>query len=300
MFTIIGSGFGLYGYLPALVEGLGESVALPRACEAAVRARPELEVTLRGIRWVDDGEAALAAADSVVIATPPRRQFEVASRCIALPGVRRLVLEKPLADTPARAAELLSTALSAGKRLRVGYTLLQASWHESLAWPVAGEAGDAVSVAWTFMAHHFSHGVDTWKRRHAEGGGVLRFFGIHLVALLADRGYATVRRSTLEGELPGEPERWTAVFAGARLPDCHVAMDSRCAATRFEIAHRTATGQRTVLSMGDPFEAERPRAGGDRRVGTLERLLRTFDLDDRPFHDLYARANALWQRVEAP
>src|SRR5687768_8509582 len=97
MYAIVGSGFGLYGYLPALVEGLGETVALPRAAEARARARPELGRALEGVHWVDDLDAALALATGVVIATPPGSQLEVAGRCAGLANIRTMVLEKPIA-----------------------------------------------------------------------------------------------------------------------------------------------------------------------------------------------------------
>jgi predicted dehydrogenase len=298
MYTIVGSGFGLYGYLPALVERMGATVVLPRAYEAKVRARPELAGTLGGIRWADDAEAALSQATGVVIATPPQRQVEVVSRCIALPRIERLVLEKPLAATPALASAMLAGLDGANKRYRVGYTLLHASWHRELAWPPAPAPGASVSITWTFMAHHFAHRLSNWKRVHDEGGGVLRFFGVHLVALLALRGYDGVRSSMLEGEDAREPERWQAVFSATGLPDCRVRVDSRCDTQRFEISDRTTGTERALLALQDPFEQERAEGGADRRVGVLERMLQTFEGEDRPFHELYARVNTLWRKVE--
>jgi predicted dehydrogenase len=299
MYTIVGSGFGIYGYLPALVEGLGETVVLPRAYEAKVRARPELAGAIAGIRWVDDAEAALSQADAVVVATHPERQLEVVARCVSLPRIAKLVLEKPLAATPALAAELLARLDGANKRYRIGYTLLHAGWNERLAWPKVSTPGASVSISWTFMAHHFAQELSNWKRIHDEGGGVLRFFGVHLVALLAQQGYDGVRSSVLEGDNPREPERWQAVFTGAGLPDCRVRVDSRNTVKRFEIAHGTAGAVRALVTLQDPFEQERSEGGEDRRVGVLERMLKTFEADDRPYHELYARVNTLWQKAES-
>jgi predicted dehydrogenase len=292
MFTIVGSGFGLYGYLPAVVEGLGEEVVLPRAYEARGRARPELERALAGVRWVADAEAALAEATAIVIATPPARQLEVAARCAALPRIERIVLEKPVAVTPALAQALLEQLRAAGKRVRVGYTLLDTQWHRDLRWP---RSGGEVALTWTFMAHHFARDLANWKRRHDEGGGVLRFFGVHLLALLAHHGYEEVKAPVLEGEVPGEPERWSALFSGPGLPDCHVRVDSRSTTDRFEIA---MAGGVSVAALQDPFERERAEAGADRRVGVLVRLLRSFDSQDRPWDNLYARTNDLWRQAE--
>ncbi|HSW83090.1 MAG TPA: Gfo/Idh/MocA family oxidoreductase [Usitatibacter sp.] len=297
MFTVVGSGFGLYGYLPALVDS-GERVVLPRAYEAKVRARPELLRCLAGIEWADDADAALSRAGSVVIAAPPRHQIEVAARCAALSHIERIVLEKPVAPTPVEASRVLAELDRAKKRYRVGYTMLHARWHENLEWPRATDRASIVDIDWTFMAHHFAHGLHNWKRSHEAGGGVLRFFGVHLVALLARHGYDAVRESSLQGGREAEPERWQATFAGPGLPECRVRVDSRRETERFEIAHTQEGARRALVALRDPFGQERPGAGDDPRVGILQRLLATFALDDRAFHALYARTNEIWREVE--
>lgn len=289
MFAIVGSGFGLYGYLPALVEAFGEPVLLPEAYRAKFEARPELGAYLASIRWVADTRAALAQATGAVVATPPERQLEVAAQCLALRGLASLVLEKPLAPKPAAAVELLAALRASGKRYLVGYTLLHTRWHERLAWPASGE----VAITWSFMAHHFARDLHNWKRMHAVGGGVLRFFGVHLLALLARHGYRDVRHSTFGGSNPAEPERWRAVFAGDGLPDCRVDVDSRSATSAFRIE---AAGAPPLVDLPEPYAAE-PVAQGDRRVGVLKRFLGTLPsaAGEQAFYD---DVNRLWQRTE--
>jgi predicted dehydrogenase len=291
MFAIVGAGFGLYGYLPAVVEGLGERVVLPRAYEERARARPELARALASTIFVDDLEAALDRADAVVIATPPRSQAKLVAACLARPRVRRLVLEKPLAATPELAQALLDHVRESGRGLRVGYTLLHAAWMSRLAWP----RGEAMALRWTFMAHHFARGLDNWKRHAAEGGGVLRFFGIHVVALAAAHGYAEVAGSSLQGPR-GEPERWMATFHGPGLGMLEVVVDSRSPEARFELG---AAGQPALVDLDDPFALEPGSPPGDKRVAILARLLASFDAPDGPELDLYRRVNSLWAAAEA-
>ncbi|NDD65755.1 MAG: hypothetical protein EBZ36_17535, partial [Acidobacteria bacterium] len=266
MYTIVGEGFGLYGYLPALVSGIGETVLLPRSYECRVLARPELAGTLAGIRWVANSESALAAADAVVIATPPLAQVEMVKRCAKLANIRRFVLEKPVASSPELATSLLDSLDDQGKRYRVGYTLLHARWHSSLCWPQLSMSAAPVRLEWTFHAHHFAHNLFNWKRRHEEGGGVLRFFGIHVVALLASQGYDSVLYSFLNGANASEPERWRAMFAGPGLPHCEVLLDSRCNRRGFSIGQ---VGKQSLVALVDPFEAVRVVGHSDPRVEVL-------------------------------
>lgn len=299
MYAIIGSGFGLYGYLPALVDGQDETVVLPRAYESKVRTRTELAFTLSHIRWVDDEITALSLASTVVIAVPPQRQFELVSRCLTLPRIEKLVLEKPLAVTPALAAELVSNLDEAKKRYRIAYTLLNTAWHQELAWPKLSTPGAVISINWTFMAHHFASRLTTWKRVHKDGGGVLRFYGVHLVALLAYHGYDGVGCSILEGEDPREPERWNAILTGPGLPDCHVYVDSRSATKQFMMVHRISAQDNVILGMADPFENEIRKGDDDARVGVLKRLMDSFEADDRHYDLFYKRVNTLWWKIEA-
>ena len=125
------------------------------------------------------------------------------------------------------------------------------------------------------MAHHFARDVASWKRSHAEGGGVLRFFGVHLLALLARHGYRAVERSTVAGQDAGEPEQWHAVFFGPGVPDCHVEIDSRSSTSCFSIAVTSAaSGEMPLVDLRDPFELEgavaTPQA--DRRIGRSSSL----------------------------
>jgi predicted dehydrogenase len=290
MFTVVGSGFGLYGYVPAILHACREPVILPLAYRAKMEAREDLRGYVPRIEWVADRQAALAEATGVVLATAPAEQPALVERCCAAPRIERIVVEKPVAPTPALAHDVLARLARSGKRYRVGYTLLHAAWNRGLEWPGRG----AVSIDWAFMAHHFAKDLASWKREASAGGGVIRFFGVHVLALLAQHGYADVAASSLAGAAAGEPERWQAQFIGPGLPAAHIRVDSRAASERFAIAFDGAAAVR----LREPFQLEAAAPPDDRRVPVLERLLATFGEDDAPFVELYAAANRLWQRVE--
>jgi predicted dehydrogenase len=287
VFTVVGGGFGLYGYVPALAD-LGETILIARRYEPAFLSRPELQRHAPAIRWVDDVDAGLRGATGVVLAVPPAEQPALARRCCELGSIRQVVLEKPIAVDPAGAQRLLDTLHAAGKRYRIGYTLLHTAWAERARMPA-----DGASVEWHFMAHHFTRGLHNWKRTHATGGGVLRFFGVHVLAWLAREGVSQVIDAHLEGEAPGEPSRWTArVRHGGG--DCAIEVDSRADAPHFGIR---GSGQ-TLVSLPEPFAEEAAHAGEDRRVAVLKRLLASFGEDDAAWSDVYRRTNALWSDVE--
>ena len=287
MFAVVGSGFGLYGYLPALVRTFREPVILPEAYRAKAEARGELRPYMASVRWARDVDAALDEATGVVLATVPSEQPALVERCCDSPRIERLVLEKPLAVTPRDAQAVIDRIERSGKRYRVGYTLLHAAWARDLRWP----SGTRASIDWTFMAHHFARDLSNWKRDPRQGGGVIRFFGVHVLALLANYRFDRVLRSSVAGE----SERWDAEVTGAHGAIARIRMDSRSPQDRFSISIGSGAG----IALKEPFEREQPQAGDDRRVPVLERVLASFEQDDAAYQRLYRAANALWEQAEA-
>ncbi len=286
--TVVGRGIGLYGYLPALLEG-GRRVVLPESYRERVRARDDIRWTESKLQWVASADEALARADAAVIAVPPAEQPRCVARCLALPNMGHLLVEKPLAPTPDEAAELLARLDAWGKPFRIGYAFGHTAWGEALA-----RAGTGLeSLEWTFRAHHYTNDVDTWKRRHAQGGGALRFYGIHAIALLADVGYDRVETSATVARLPGEVETWRARLGGPGLPPCSVVIASNSDEASFVV--RGSSGEHHAE---DPFEGGTLWPGIDRRAPLLGRLLDDLFLGARSVGDGYLATNDLWRRIE--
>lgn len=298
LFAVLGSGFGLYGYLPALIQN-GERVVLPERYREALLARPELAGLASAPTWARDEEAALAAADSAVIALRPADQVRWIDACAAMPHIKNLLLEKPLAPTPDIADRALDTLEHAGKNFRIGYTLRLTPWARALREALRGPEVGTLAIDWTFMAHHYRHDVANWKRNHAEGGGAIRFYGIHLIALLAEYGYRNVEYSRAAARDSGECEAWTAGFNGPDRPTCTVRVDSRNATSRFEIALSPAPpGGRPIFSANDPFDAPPSQPALDRRARVMAHQFHDLAARDDARMGLYREINRLWREVE--
>jgi predicted dehydrogenase len=298
VFTILGSGFGLYGYLAAVVGACREDVVLPERSREPFLRRPELAHCADRIKWVDDEAQALALAEDVVVAKRPLDQQQIVAQCLGQANVRRMILEKPLAPTPEASSCLLDEIARSDKRVRIGYTFRHTHWASRFALVTSESPKETIEVEWRFLAHHHENEVATWKRDVSAGGGVLRFYGIHLLALLAELGYSAVERSEADGKEAGELDRWRATLVGDRLPRCTVSVDSRSAGEGF-IIRRRSTGSE-VVRLQDPFDRlpPEPSSPDDRRVPMLARLLRSFAEEDRPLYDSYSSTNELWQAAE--
>lgn len=281
--------------------GLKEQVVLPQKYRFKILARPELKEFASGIEWVENEETALARASGVVIAVPPVYQPEIIARCLQLPRLNYLLVEKPLATSPSLADQTLDLLLKSKKTFRIAYSFLGTSWCNTLRLREHTRHDKHISIAWQFMAHHFRHGLHNWKRLHAQGGGVLRFFGIHLVALLSMSGYDEVVQSVLCGGSADEPESWTATLSGPGLLPCKIIIHSRSHEAAFTIDVDSSQGKSELLTLVEPFELESSgnATGLDSRMHVLVTLLKTLKKDDSYFYNLYKNMNHLWTKIEA-
>jgi len=276
MITIRGAGFGLYGYLPAVIE---YGVVLPRRYKEKLAQMPQARVLADQVRWVADDRTAQEQADTMIIAVPPEHQPRVARAALVLPNIERLILEKPLATVPAAALELLDELEHSGKEFRIGYLFRFTDWGQRL---LQGKFEEKVTIEWHFMAHHFKHQLNNWRRDEAAGGGALRFYGIHLLALLAEMGYSKV----IASETNEESSRWEAKLTSSHQPDCYLLVDTRATENKFVVTAdgTTLANQPGVFSPTDPTF--------DSRVPVLVKLYASF-AEERP--GWYRSVILLWQ-----
>lgn len=308
MWGILGGGFGLYGYLPALLAMGEREVALPARYRSTLQSRSELAGLCDRVRYFGDDEEMLDAIDSLVIAQRPVDTPRRVAQALARTPLRRFVLEKPLAATPAAAAELLKHIGQHGARCQAGFTFRwmpwAAAWHRALL--AAGPQATGY-MHWHFQAHHHRHPQHpTWKREVPEGGGALRFYGIHAIALLAEWGYIAADASVVRGDLPGHASTWRARFTGPGLRPVNVQVLTEAPRSRFAVGlegESDEEGANLVHCGGDPFDqaiaataAAAWPAAMDRRCRVLLALL-----DEPPGERVHARlveCTRLWAAVE--
>lgn len=295
VFTILGSGFGMYGYLPALIE-CGVKVVLPERYRSVVGGRSELIQYVPEVTWCAGTNEALACSNGAVVALRPADQAGWMVRLARMPRISHLILEKPVAPEPQLAAQLVDELDRAGKRYRVGYTFRFLPWAERLR-SILNDGSEALSFDWSFMAHHYRTNVENWKRFDVSGGGALRFYGIHVIALLAELGYDDVASSIVSGPSDAETVSWEAVFIAKNLPPITLRVNSRASRTCFKI---TAGSHSGFLDQLDPFASVGRSSldAHDPRVGVLSALYRSFGEADDDHAERQRNVILLWARIE--
>jgi len=306
MIAILGSGFGLYGYLPALIDGCAKRIVLPERYRSRFYKRAELKRYAGEIFWERSEAAVLDCANTVVFALRPADQVERVSQCLTRSNIERLILEKPLAHSPEVGEKIFDGLVQSRKTFRIGYTFRFTHWGKLLLHTLPLSVGKGhLSIHWNFMAHHFHNDLYNWKRLHASGGGAIRFYGIQVIALLAELGYRDVEYSLAFGKTKSEVEKWSASFTGVGLPDCEVRLETKASVNRFVIEQTFSSGSSATIyaNLWNPFEFE----GGvdeleqlDQRVPVLFQLCQSLWEENESVHiyEWYDAAIKLWRRVE--
>jgi len=157
-----------------------------------------------------------------------------------------------------------------------------------------------ISIHWNFEAHHISNTKETWKRYGSKGGGVFRFYGIHLIAVLASLGYEVVDESTVVEPLLDQPVEWCARFSREGLPSFNISISIVSRNHNFMIIGVDHSGRDfEVYQSRSPFEDGALTINTqDTRVPLLEKIIKSFEDDDIAYLKLYRNTLALWERVE--
>lgn len=234
MFSIIGKGFGVYGYKPAL--------------------------DMLGLKSVTVERGEPITSSHVIVAVPPAEQPVLARELIKNSAIESLLLEKPLAPTPAESKSLLAELKASGKKFRIGYLFSDTKW-----------ANPGIrKLYWGFSTYRFPEGRNDWKTRI----GIVPLFGIHVIALLADLGYTDVRHSY------ASESDWTALFDGPDLEPVSVRTDMVFGKDVFRVNDDC---------YPSPF-------GNETRTQVLARSIKRFL--DNPQPD-YGKELDLWEKVAA-
>jgi hypothetical protein len=294
MYSIIGSGFGLYGYLPAIVSLHKKGLVLPEKYRKKILSRPELRKFEKDIVWAKNRREVLEKTTDLIIAVPPCIQYDLVKKIVKETRIKTLYLEKPIAPTPEMSNNLLKFLDLNKVTYVIGYSFLYLDLQSKFN-ILIGEKKD-IDWTWNFMAHHFSMNLKNWKRYHDIGGGALRFYGIHIIALLSTLGYSNIISSTLVADHPNEPYIWKASISGKSLPVCHVMINCKSNQSKFNISNKSLGN---IVTSKDPFDTVANKSNQlDQRVVVLARALNMEFYTQNNLKSVYSNINKLWGKVE--
>lgn len=179
--AVVGSGFGLYGLLPAFqqIPGCVITGISGRSSERMVDYCRETSVPRIYQDW--HGLIEESKPDAIAVAVVPKYQPEVIM--YALQRGISVFAEKPLAIGVEQAEQLLACARKSGLPNMVDFIFPEIpEWREVKRLLKENAIGQVthVTVNWSFLSHHIKNRLDTWKSNPEEGGGALAYYFSHV------------------------------------------------------------------------------------------------------------------------
>lgn len=196
---IIGSGFGLYGLLPAFNSTAGCKVVsiCGRKTERLIDYCQNIGLKRIYTNWQEMLNK--EKLDAVALAVPPNKQFKIAK--VAINNGLHIFAEKPLAATLAQAKELLNLAKKKKIIHAVDFLFPEIrEWQKVKQLITERKYGKLkqINLKWDFLSYDIKNKKSSWKTDAALGGGALSFYFSHSLYYLE---YFTGRILSFKGRL---------------------------------------------------------------------------------------------------
>ena len=192
-YFIFGGGFGLYGYLPALIK-INKKVFLDQKYKKKIISRNDISHLNNKIRYYVKFPKNMSK--NIIFAKRPLDQYQF---IIKNKINSSLYLEKPIAPNPSKAFKLLKYLQKQRIIFKVGYLFFYCNWSRIL------KKKENISIEWSFKSNTFT--AENWKSNEKKGGGIINFYGIHFIALISKLGNFVCIKSNLSKNI------WNAVYS---------------------------------------------------------------------------------------
>ncbi|MCA6514730.1 MAG: hypothetical protein IM577_03940 [Chitinophagaceae bacterium] len=308
MIGILGAGFGLYGYLPALALLTNDEILLLDRYKERFYSRNEIIKFEKRVRWIQTVEKILEYSNSIVFATQPKFQTDLILSNVSSLVNKKLILEKPISINSSASRKVLEALKEFEVKYRIGYTFLYTDWSEKLLkLKDNNQLPRVIKIEWLFLAHHYENDLNNWKRNSSEGGGILNFYGIHLIALSFLLGYTKLDYSHIQGKNTTDTSRWNCKLINSEGKIILIDVDSFSYSSRFKIDFISGIDNSAEAKSFFENETFLPKddkchiSDLDLRINALQRVYSSLIHDNRTSifnDDLYLGINILWSEIE--
>ena len=189
--AILGKGFGLYGYLPAVIESRKYSTIYTlEKYKDFILSRDDIKHYFKKLSFCDEEDIINGNSEELILCRRPVDNFKIISK---MNKVKKLYIEKPIAESPKKANNLLNLIQNKCDIFSTNYIFLILEWYDFLSINI----NNYWLIEWNFKAHYNLHKVSNWKSKKKFGGSLISFYGIHFIALAVSLNFRNLKFSKL-------------------------------------------------------------------------------------------------------
>jgi hypothetical protein len=202
---IIGSGFGLYGYLPSVIN-FSKKIYLNYKYQKKFLSRKNLKKYLKKIIWYKDINYITDKIDYVVIAQKPKNQYSIIKNLLKYLKPKLFFLEKPISNNPSISLDLIKFLEKNKIRFSTGFLFKYLDWYKFINKNLSQK--QEFKINWQIKVNKNNN---LWKYNRSEGGGLTRFYAIHFIRLLFDLKIFRINKKNIT------KNRWNVNLSDKRM-----------------------------------------------------------------------------------
>ena len=193
---ICGSGFGLYGYLPA-IHKFTNNIYINKKYQKFFYTRSELVLFESKIIWYKNIKNIINAIDYLVIAKRPADQIKIIKILLKNSNkIKHIFLEKPISINPKKSLEVFKICREKKINYSVGFLFEYVSWYKLIKKKLDNtKKRNNILIKWNIKSD--VNKSNSWKYNHQDGGGLIRYYGIHFIKLFSDLGFNIIKSNEI-------------------------------------------------------------------------------------------------------
>lgn len=189
---ILGSGFGLYGYLPAAYK-LSNKIYLQEHYKKKFLSRYELSKFESKIVWFKNLDNILNYLKIIIIARRPSDQFNTLNKILKKRNnITHFFLEKPIAPNPRQSLMLINMLKKNRKKYNFGFIFKYLAWYKLIKKKISNKNRNIFFFHWKIKINK-KNKLTSWKYANIKGGGIVRYYGIHFIKLFSDLNFFEIK-----------------------------------------------------------------------------------------------------------
>mgnify|MGYP001453474237 CR=1 FL=1 len=290
---LIGKGFALDVYIPALISIGVKRIFIDKSLSE--HKRTHLNKYNEYIIFVDIEDQKYKFFDYIILAVSPEKQYNYILNRKIIRNTNLLILEKPISSEPKLAIYISQILEDLKIKYLINYSFRYAFWNKELLKNIYTLTNtQEVFLIWNFKARHFINNKMTWKRFHSKGGGAIRLYGIHFIAMLADFGYSSVESCNICFDYPNNLSFFScSLKSTTELPRCIVSINTNSSKNEFSCYYKKNNNKIKLLDLNAPFPHIDRESNDDPRIAITKKLL-----EEGNFNFNNSNVLKLWERIE--
>ena len=190
---IIGSGFGLYGYLPGIFN-VSKKIYLNQRYKKFFSTRSELRKYSKKIVWYLHQNKIIDNIDYIVVAKRPQEQSKIIKKILEKKNnLKHIFLEKPIDINPKKSISFLNYLKKKKINYSFGFIFKYLRWYKSM--KIKLSKNQNFEIIWQIDKKQKNN--NHWKYSPTQGGGLVKFYGIHFIELFFSLNLVNIKKNII-------------------------------------------------------------------------------------------------------